>query len=181
VTRKYYEPAAPDAPAPDAPADSTSRSDRKRVRRVREDALSRLAAELCELGEKQLQRLELPEEVTDAIEETQRIRSLPARARQMRVVRSALRDAAWPEIRARLDQLRAHGTVSTAGSDAPAQEWLVRLLGEGSRGVDALLAEHPGADRKHLAALIRNAQSSSPERRRRAQVKLIQTLRSLLG
>jgi ribosome-associated protein len=148
---------------------------------VREEALSRLASELCELGEMRLERLGLPESVSDAIDETRRIKSPPARARQLRVVRTALRDASWPEIRARLDQLLAHGTLGESQSDAQSQAWLVRLLGEGSKAIDALVGEHPGADRRHLAALVRNARGGSPERRRRAELKLARTLRALLA
>lgn len=160
--------------------DTTSRSDEKRARRVREDALSRLAANLADLADRQLEQLELPEAVLDALHELRRIRSLPARARQLRVVRSTLRDGDWPAIRSRVEQLRARGSVSP-GHDARAHEWLVRLIGEGHKAIDALVAEHPSADRKHIAQLVRNAASGSEPRRRRAEQKLIQTLRWLLG
>jgi ribosome-associated protein len=166
--------------------DTTSRSDLKRARRAREDALSRLATDLGELTDKQLERLELPESVLDALDEVRRIKSLRARGRQLRVVRSALRDANWPEIRARLDQLRVHGSVQPISAtpersrDAEARAWVVRLLGEGDKAVDAIVASYPSIDRRHLARLVANAASGSGERRKRAELKLIQALRSLI-
>jgi ribosomal 50S subunit-associated protein YjgA (DUF615 family) len=115
--------------------DATSRGDLKRARRVREDALSRLATDLVRLSAKNLERLALPESVLEAVYETQRISSLRARGRQLRVVRGALRDEPWPEIRAKLDQLLEHGTVG-AGSvarDARSGQWMIRLIGEGQK------------------------------------------------
>ena len=159
--------------------DDTSRSDKKRARRVREDALARLAKELSELGDKRLERLELPEPVLEALDEVRRIRSLAARARQLRVVRAALRAADWPAIRARVDGLLEHGTVGTA-VDAKVREWVVRLVGEGTKAMDELLAAHPKADRTHLRQLVRSAASGSEDRRRRAEQKLVQALRSLM-
>jgi ribosomal 50S subunit-associated protein YjgA (DUF615 family) len=55
----------------------------------------------------------------------------------------------------------------------------VRLLGEGHKALDAIVSAYPSADRKHLAQLIRNAASGSPERRKRAEQKLVLALRSL--
>jgi ribosome-associated protein len=176
-----------DTTSPDAGDDvTTSRSDLKRARRAREDALSQLAAELSALDDKRLQRLELPESVLDAIHEVRRIESLRARARQLRVVRSALRDASWPAIRAQLDQLVVHGKVGPVSvaisppSDAQAREWVVRLLGEGRKALDELMAAYPTADRKYLSQLSQAAASGSPERRKRAELKLVRALRSLL-
>jgi ribosome-associated protein len=163
--------------------DLISRGDRKRARRVLEDALSDLARDLCAQNAKRLERLELPESVLEAIHEAWRIKSLPSRARQLRVVRSTLRDAEWPAIRARLDELVVHGTISertSAAREVRAREWAVRLMGEGSPAISDLAADHPNLDRKHLASLVRDAVSGSPNRRKRAEERLLQALRSLL-
>lgn len=161
--------------------DLTSRSDLRRALKSREEALARLARQLAELTPKQLARLELPESVLEALDEASVIDSARARGRQLRVVRNTLRDAPWPTIRAQLDELLAHGTVSTSHkSEGREREWVVRLLGEGKPGLDALLAEHPTADRKHLRQLIRNVERSAPERRGRAEAKLAATLKFML-
>ena len=87
--RKLHEIAA------DQDEDLTSRSDIKRARKVKEEALARLAKELVGLGERTLAKLELPEDVLDPVVDAQRIQSPIALERQLRVVRRALRDASW--------------------------------------------------------------------------------------
>lgn len=176
--------AGPIKPAPEAEDESedlTSRSDVRRANKSREEALSRLARQLAELAPKQLARLELPESVLEALDVATVIDSPRARERQLRVVRNTLRDAPWPTIRAQLDELLERGTVSAHHKSAGRErEWVVRLLGEGKPGLDALLAEHPTADRKHLRQLVRNVERSAPERRGRAEAKLAATLKLML-
>jgi ribosome-associated protein len=109
------------------------------------------------------------------------IESPRAKERQLRVVRNMLRGAPWAALRAQLDELRMHGRVGRAAtSEGREREWVVRLLGEGEVGLDALLAEHPSADRKHLRQLVRTIERSTPERRGRAEAKLASTLRLML-
>jgi len=158
--------------------DLRSRTEERRARKTREEALARLARELVELRERHLEQLGLVEDTLDAIREARAIRSHIARNRQLRVVRSALRDADWPAIRVSLDSLLEHGALS---ADAGAErEWVVRLVGGGKRELEAFLAEHPHADRRHLRQLIRNAQASAPVRRKRAEDRLATALRSLM-
>lgn len=177
--------AAPEEPG--AEEQLESRSDRRRANATLEESLARLAKQLVELSERKLEKLQLPELVLDAVLDTRAITSAPAKNRQLRVVRSTLRDNDWAAIKHRVDSLLKHGTVDTAAppasADAPAHgehRWLVRLVGEGTPALDALLAEYPKADRNHLRTLIRNAQKASAERRERAEEKLAHALRSLL-
>ena len=164
--------------------DRLSRTEERSARKAREEALARLAKELVELGDRHLERLGASESVLDAIHAARLIRSSIARNRQLRVVRSALRDANWPVLRARLDSLLKHGTLPAPGvatlAEGVEREWVVRLLGGGSRELEALLAEHPDADRRHLRELVRNAQQGATHRRQRAEDKLAGALRSLL-
>jgi ribosome-associated protein len=164
--------------------DLTSRSDIKRARKTREDALSRLAKSLCALTPTQLERLELPDPVLEAIFLAQSIKAHSPKNRQLRVVRSQLRGENWPSIVVRLEQLQKHGRVSSSSSgdqsDAEARSWLVRLLGEGSVALDELLEAHPELDRKHIRTLVRNVQNSSAQRRTRAEEKLARTLEHAL-
>ncbi len=170
----------PDDPSDADDEDLTSRSDIKRARKTREDALARLAKSLSELSEAKLEKLELPEEVLDAILSAKAMRSHGARNRQLRIVRGQLRSNNWPAIVARLDQLQKHGRVNPLGpraaSDAQAREWIVKLLGQGNEALNALLEVHPELDRKHIRTLVRNIQNSSAERRARAEDKLARTL-----
>ena len=175
--RKLHEIAA------DQDEDLTSRSDIKRARKVKEEALARLAKELVGLGERTMAKLKLPEDVLDPVVDAQRIQSPIALERQLRVVRRALRDASWPEIRTRLDHLLEHGTLPkerAASGGTHEREWVVRLMGEGQRALEELIADHPTADRKHLRQLIRNVQTSNVQRKKRAEEKLAAAVRFLL-
>ena len=164
--------------------DRTSRSDLRRARKVREEALARLGRDLVALSDKNLQRLGVPDVVLEAIQEARVIKSMRALERQLRVVRNMLRDEDWPSLRARLDRLLLHGAPAlarTPKNEGIEREWVVRLLGEGTPALDELLMEHPEADRKHLRQLIKHAEHGSEERRKRAETKLAQALRSLLA
>jgi ribosome-associated protein len=162
--------------------DLTSRSDLRRARKTEEDALSRLARELTGLSTRSLAALELDEGILDAVEHAKVMATPQALQRQLRVVRSALREADWPVLRARVDQLLVHGTATLASpSDGgAAQRWVVRLLGEGEVALSELLEAHPTADRKHLRQLVRSALGSNAERRKRVEAKLAQNLQLLI-
>jgi ribosome-associated protein len=163
-----------------------SRSDARRAERVKEDALARLASDLCELSAKKLAQLELPEETVDAVADCRSIPVSGARNRQLRRVRVLLRDVDWVRLRTQLDALLETGVVPGLGS-APADPvsdlslgWTLRLMGEGQPGLDAFLAEFPRADRTHLRQLVRAVQKAEGDRRLRAERQLTAALRGFL-
>jgi ribosome-associated protein len=161
-----------------------SRTDEKRKNRITEDALARLSDDLIRVGAKKLGELGLPEDLLDAVLDAQRIKSAPARNRQLRRVRGLLRDADFGGIRARLNALLEHGSVNATVVDAETNRrethWTLRLLGEGMTGLDAFLLEFPNADRTHLWQLVRNVGKATHERRVKAELKLRTALRSFL-
>lgn len=163
-----------------------SRSDGRRAARVIEDALVRLARDLCDLSVKKLSQLELPEELFDAVGAARAISSVPAKHRQLRLIRALLRDQDWVRLRTQLDTLLETGVVPGLGS-APADPasdrsltWTLRLVGEGQPGIDAFLAEFPRADRTHLRQLVRAVQKAEGERRLKAERQLTAALRGFL-
>jgi ribosome-associated protein len=159
-----------------------SRADKKRSRRVQEDELARLARDLVAQNERRLEQLALPDSVLDAVLDARRIASAPARNRQLRMVRAALREGDWATIRVRLAALVAHGSLGSpdAAVGAEAAHWVTRLLGEGSAALDSLLSAYPNADRTRIRQLVRNVERSSAERRRKAEQKLLETVNDLL-
>ena len=171
----------PEPPQIGEPEDLTSRGDLKRANRVVEETLARLSLELGKLSAKKLALLELPEPALEAVAALSAIKSPAARKRQLRLVRIALRNAEWPKIQDRVNELRDHGAlVPRPADDAGAgleALWLSRLLGEGFTGLDAFLAEFPRADRSRLEDLIHRVDRSSHERRVRAEKKLASAIR----
>ena len=163
-----------------------SRSDGRRADRVKEDAMARLAADLCGLSVKKLGQLQLPEELSDAIQTGRAITSAPARMRQLRQIRNLMRDLDWVQLRTRLDTLLETGIVPGLG-EAPADPvsdssltWTLRLVGEGSAGIEAFVGEFPRADRTHLRQLVRAVHKAEGERRLRAERQLTAALRGFL-
>ena len=156
-----------------------SRSDARRAEAAREEALVRLAKDLVEQSERRLERLDLPDPVLDAVLDAHKIKSHAALNRQIRTVRGALRGAEWWTIRAKLDELLETGVASEGYGRE--MEWVVRLVGEGNEALDALLRDHPSADRGHLRTLIRNVIKANAGRRKKAEQQLARTLRTLLG
>jgi ribosome-associated protein len=153
---------------------------------VKEEALARLASDLCRLSAKKLEQLGLPEEVTDVVGDARAITSAPAKNRQLRLIRTLLRDQDWVELRNRLDTLLETGVVPGAGA-APADPvsdrsltWTLRLVGEGQAGIDAFVSEFPRADRTHLRQLVRAVHKAEGERRLKAERQLTQALRGFL-
>jgi ribosomal 50S subunit-associated protein YjgA (DUF615 family) len=170
-------------PAEDeAGEDLRSRGDTRRARSEVEEALARLAQELVELTPSRLEKLGLAEALQNAVLDARTIGSPIARTRQLRLVRSELRHDDWAAVRVRLDALVRHGT--TAGVVSPqasrAEEWVVRLLGEGTAAIEALIQECKTADRTHLWTLIRQARKAVGDRRKKAEQRLAQTVSSLL-
>ncbi len=176
----------PDPDPSEEPEDLTSRSDLKRANRVVEETLARLSTDLVKLSKKQLAALELPENIADPIAGVHAITSPPARQRQLRLVRIALRSTEWGAIRERVSHLLEFGVLpasdAAAGDATPGLEarWLARLLGEGFAGLDAFITEHPRADRARLEDLIHRVDRSSHERRERAERKLADAIRGFL-
>ena len=163
--------------------ESWSRTDQKRKNRIQEEALARLTDDLARLNETKLAELELSEDLFDAVLEAQRIRSAPARNRQLRRIRGLLRDADTSAIRARLTTQRdgsATSTVADGETNRRTASWLLRLLGEGSVGLEAFLTEVPHADRTHLRQLVRNVEKATHGRREKAEERLRLALQSLL-
>ena len=163
-----------------------SRSDARRAERVKEDALARLAADLCKLSAKKLGQLELHEELVDAVTDAQKITSASALNRQHRRIRILLRDLDWVALRTKLDTLLETGVVPGLGAAPPdpvsdaSLTWTLRLVGEGHAGVEAFVTEFPRADRTHLRQLVRAVNKAEGDRRLRAERTLTAALRGCL-
>lgn len=154
-----------------------SRSQRRR------DALAvlNLAAQLVALSPARLARIALPDEVREAIAQTQRIRAQVARKRQLQYLAKLLRrldDDALAPIRAVLgDDADAHRRSVAAEHRL---EQLRAALLHDDDALGALLARHPDADHQQLRALVRQARreqaQGAPAHAARALLRLLRTL-----
>ncbi len=164
---------------PDANDLLLSRGDRTKQRKTEEKRLAGLATTLVGLSNKQLGMVELDEGVADAVQEARRIPTHAARARQLRVVRRALRGSDSLAIARAVEGLfNRPGAVAPA--DQQAQRWVGRLLTDGNEAVEELLGHHAQADRQRLRGLVRNARHKDAKKSAKARKALSAAVQALI-
>src|SRR5688572_2127685 len=159
--------------------DGPSRSE---LRRQALDVLG-LAKALVELSDPELARVPLSDELRELVVDSRRITAQIARKRQMQFLAKHLRRAEdeLPAIRAALAQDRDERRRDAAALHR-VEAWRERLVREGDEALNALLAEHPDADRQRLRQLARRAHEDHlANRAPAASRELFRALRELLG
>ncbi len=134
-----------------APDERPSKSQRKREM----SALQDLGEELVRLGADQLDRIDLPDGLREAIVEARRTRSHEGRRRQLQYVGRLMRGVDAEAIR------RALAAVTGDSREAielmhRCERWRDRLIDDDAALTD-LLQSHPGIDAQPLRATIRAA------------------------
>ena len=156
--------------------DGPSKSQRKRDA----DAAQALGTRLIELKESDLQALNLPEILFDALVLAQRITSRGGLARQRQYIGKLMRGLDLAPIEAALGEQSRHAQFESE-KHKRVEAWRARLLTEGPQALDELLKWCPAADRKSLQALIAKANSNRVDSGSRdgASRELFRTLRGL--
>ena len=114
-----------------------------------------LGAELVELSVGQLKRINVPENIFDAVRECQKITAHGARRRQIQYLGKLMRSVDDEPIRAGLALLRGESSAETARLHR-LERLRVRLL-EDEAVLAEIAAQWPGVDLQHLRTLRRNA------------------------
>jgi len=117
--------------------------------------LQALGVALLELGEAQLQAIEMPEKLRDALREAKRIRSHEAKRRHLQYIGRLMREVDPAPLRAKLAEIEGTSAQATA-RHRRLEGWRERLLAD-DEALTAFLGEYPGADIQALRTLIRNA------------------------
>jgi len=140
--------------------------------------LQDLGAELVELSIGQLKRINLPEDLYDAVRECQKITAHGARRRQLQYLGKLMRNADDEPIRAGLALIRGESAAETARLHR-LERMRVRLLEDETTLAD-IAAIWPGADLQHLRQLRRNAlkeqEAGKPPKNFRAIFQILQEL-----
>jgi ribosome-associated protein len=121
--------------------------------------LQALGVALAQLSELQLETIEIPEKLREAILEAKRIKSHEAKRRQMQYIGRLMRDIDPAPIRSRLAEVEGSSAQATA-RHRRLEAWRERLLGD-DEALTAFAAEYPGADLQVLRTLIRNARKEA--------------------
>ena len=118
-------------------------------------ALQALGAQLVELNAQQIESMQLPEALREAVLEAKRLTKREARRRQLQFIGRLMRDIDAEPIRDRLDEWLGQGREHTAQLHT-LERWRDELLA-GDPALERFLRAYPGADSQKLRTLIRNA------------------------
>ena len=156
--------------------DGPSKSQRKRDA----DAAQKLGTRLIELKESELQALDLPETLLDALLLAKRINSRGGLARQRQFIGKLMRDIDLTAIETALAE-KSRTAQFASEKHKRVEAWRTRLLTGGPSELDELVKWCPAADRKAIQNLINKATSQrvDPGSREAASRELFRTLRGL--
>ncbi len=165
-----------DRKAHEAGAEPPSKSARKRAAHAAQD----LGEALTALRDAELEALELPEALLDAIRAARRITSRAAAVRQRQYIGRLMREVDLESIRAAL-ATRDACTRRDAERFRQITAWRERLIAEGPPALTELSRRHPQIDRDEWARRIEAARAEHvrPGSRAGAARELFRALRAL--
>lgn len=142
--------------------------------------LQALGEELVALSADQLKKIDLPDELRDAVRDAQRFTQHEARRRQLQYIGRLMRSLDAAPIRAALDDIKGISAAANARQHA-LERLRARFLAD-EKAIEEIAAAHPAADLQQLRQLRRNAlkeqQTGKPPRAFR---ELFRVLRNLDG
>lgn len=118
--------------------------------------LSDLCEEITQLAPAQIERLELPENIFQAILEATKMPLKGARKRQLKYINSLMRKIDVEPIQAKLDKIKAK-SAHAARELHQLERWRERFLADDKQVLTEFLQQYPDADVQHIRQLIRNA------------------------
>ncbi len=140
-------------------------------------ALQDLGEALVALDGKRLAELDLPERLSDAIQQARSIRAHEGRRRQIQYIGKLMRDIDAEPIRQTLERW-ASGAPDDNARYAAAEVWRERVLADDA-AITEFIAAFPRADGPALGALVRDARiertRNGPPHRYRALFRTLTT------
>ena len=132
----------------------------KTQRKREAHAIQALGESLVQLNKSALQQIPLPDDLHAAITEAQRIHQHGALKRQLQYIGKLMRQYEIEPIRAAYEKA-THSYREDVQQHHLLEQWRDRLLTDGDKALEALLRDHPAADRQHIRQLVRSAQKES--------------------
>ena len=129
-----------------------SRTQKKKEAR----ALRALGEQLVALSSEQLENIDMPEELLEAVEFARKITSHGARRRQILYIGALMRDIEIESIQSALENIR-YGDARKAHAFKKIEAWRDRLKQGDTALLEDILRSCPDAERQRLAQLVRNA------------------------
>lgn len=156
----------------------------KTQRKQQMEALQALGEELVELSSDRIKKIDIPEQLRDAVREAQRMpRHDEAKRRQMQYIGKLMRSVDVEPIRAALALVRGVSAGETAKLHR-LERWRNDLLAD-EQVMNEIAATHPSVDLQQLRSLRRAAlkeqQLAKPPRSYRAIFQLLKELEDAAG
>jgi len=136
-----------------------SRSQKKRDA----EAAQALGERLLELSNKQLQSLNLPESLVDAVQEAKSIKAHGGHKRQLQFIGKLMREMDADPLVSYFEQLDNKNYQQNA-KFKQMENWRDQLVNGGNQVVEEFQAEFPSVDSQKLRQLIRNANNVKNEK-----------------
>ncbi|MFP5404040.1 MAG: ribosome biogenesis factor YjgA [Gammaproteobacteria bacterium] len=140
---------------PDDVYDGPSKSQKKRE----VEALQDLGAELVKLPDAQFKRIELPEDLRQAVADCRKITQNGALRRQKQFIGKLMRAIDPAPIQAQLDAFKGVSAAENAKLHQ-AEKWREKLIAD-NEALTGFMSAYPHTDVTHLRQLIRNARDEA--------------------
>lgn len=164
----------------DNPDDGTDERPSKSARKRAAHAVQDLGEILVRLKEAELEALQLPETLAEALRAARRITSRAALARQHQYIGKLMREVDPAPIRAALARRDAISAQDTE-LFRRLEHWRERLISEGDSALAELARTYPTLDTATLGALVAQARHEREQRGRGASRELFRALRALFA
>lgn len=119
-------------------------------------ALQKLGEKLVELSAEQLEEIDMPEEIYNAVKEVKAMRSHGARRRQMQYIGTLMRKIDPSQIEDAIQEIE-QGNYRKALEFQETEMWRDELIAGNKELMEEILNKYPDTDRQQMAQLVRNA------------------------
>jgi len=145
------------------------------------DALQKMGEELISLKPDELNNMNLPDELDDAVRTARKIQSRSGLKRQRQYIGKIMRQIDSDAIKQQIEKIKHKHDVNTA-SFKRIEKWRDRLIENDKDALTEIIEHYPDIDRQHINQLIRLASKEAKQEKPPAAArKLFKYLRDLEG
>ncbi|MDH5711011.1 MAG: DUF615 domain-containing protein [Gammaproteobacteria bacterium] len=120
------------------------------------DAMQKMGEELIGLKQAELDSMDLPEDLDEAVRTAQKIKSRTGLKRQRQYIGKIMRQLDSDSIKKQLEKIQHRHDTNTA-EFRKLERWRDRLLDDDKAALDEIIEAHPDVDRQHINQLARQA------------------------
>lgn len=155
-----------------------SKSQRKRDA----EALQKLGQQITELNLMQIDSLDLPEPLKQAVLLYKNLKANGAKKRQLQFIGRVMRDIDDVDSIQKAYEILVQGSVEDTRGFKLIEQWRDRLLSSDSKALEEFVTKFPSANKKELSALIAQARNERDSKKNRGSAKaLFRLVKSIIS